>query len=227
MADTDSIRLTFEQQIKNALNLKQHLVVTIKDTNQGVESSPSGQVVEITGHTTSSSEQTVFLKLNLSGEISNGEFTITRAPQSYSEIVFALKEDVVSKFNEYPIKIPGVSFYKMGGKASQITGSTLKTASLVSGGLVAYLSPQTALMLIKVVQVFDYMGLINVVSPDNLTKFLQMFTDNMFDLVPNIFEHPEYEDDGAWESDVTQTPGRVRLLEDTQSSIAEKQCRTN
>ena len=141
LPDTDSIRLTFSEKVENTKNLKQQLIVTLKKIDQGPEESSADLRVEVTGHTDSSSEQTIVLWLTLEGEVENGELLITKAPQSYSEIVFASKEDVSRKFSDYPIRIPGVSFYKFGVKASQISASTLKTSALVSGGLVAYLSP--------------------------------------------------------------------------------------
>lgn len=48
---------------------------------------------------------------------------------------------------------------------------------------------------IKIVQIFDYLGFIDVNKPQNAEAFLQIFNSNFLGIVPNIFEQEKFNDD--------------------------------
>lgn len=49
--------------------------------------------------------------------------------------------------------------------------------------------------MIKIVQIFDYLGFIDVNKPQNAEAFLQIFNSNFLGIVPNIFEQEKFNDD--------------------------------
>jgi len=51
--------------------------------------------------------------------------------------------------------------------------------------------------MIKIMQIFDQLGFIDISKPDNLEKFLEMFNSNFLDIVPNPFSRDEYEADAS------------------------------
>ena len=48
---------------------------------------------------------------------------------------------------------------------------------------------------IKIIQIFDYLGFIDVEKPSNVDAVFQMFTSNFLSLIPNPFGVEEYNDD--------------------------------
>jgi hypothetical protein len=82
-----------------------------------------------------------------------------------------------SIFRDYPIKVTGISWYidkgaedalAKGGSIAKGVVSTLTVVSLPA-------SASVGILLIKVIQMFDYLTFLNVKSPSNLANFLAIF----------------------------------------------------
>jgi hypothetical protein len=56
-------------------------------------------------------------------------------------------------------------------------------------------NPATAISMVKVMQCMDLLKIINIPKlPANFRAFLDLFKDNMFDMMPNLFKRCESED---------------------------------
>ena len=113
-------------------------------------------------------------------------------------MLFKSEAKPVEVFDEYPVIIKNVSFYKI-EKTREVVktvAKSLKFTHMAATALSVYLSPNVALMIVKSIQVFDYIRLINIESPENLDNFLEIFNTDIFDIAPNPFLREEFEDLG-------------------------------
>jgi len=104
------------------------------------------------------------------GELSGGTFVITKKDGSAAAILFRSIPNLLEVYDDYPILINDISFYKnkAAGENLQKAGSAVKYTSIMSSAASVYLSPNVALLVVKSIQVFDYIRLINVERPENL-----------------------------------------------------------
>lgn len=67
----------------------------------------------------------------------------------------------------------------------------------MTGASVAMMTTNTSggIRVVKIIQIFDYLGFIDIEKPKNLDSILQMFNSNFLDLMPNFFFKEEYDDD--------------------------------
>lgn len=75
--------------------------------------------------------------------------------------------------------------------------------------------------MIKIIQIFDYQGFINVKKPSNVDSVFQMFNSDFLSLVPNPLSREEYEDDS--DDDVGGgSMTEVRRLQESSPSSEQK-----
>ena len=65
----------------------------------------------------------------------------------------------------------------------------------IASGIMMPLNSSGGVGIVKIIQVFDYLGFVDVESPDNLDAVLEMFNSNFLDLIPNFFANKEFDDD--------------------------------
>lgn len=102
----------------------------------------------------------------------------------------------------------------------------MKSAVSVAVMISAYTSPQAGLMLLKGLQIFDYIDLINVVRPENLASFLELFNQNILNILSNPFKKEELEDDTEYPEKFVEKLDSSRVLQQ-QVNSSEVKCQTH
>jgi hypothetical protein len=100
--------------------------------------------------------------------------------------------------------------------------NTLKAATL----MFILTNPVTAIQMVKLLQYFEFLRLVNVKKiPSNFMAFLEMFNENVLDIMPNLLEASEEPDQKA-ETDTESSDGERILasLEDQAVSSENKYC---
>ena len=90
-------------------------------------------------------------------------------------------------FNKKEVKISPISYYNPNSQetvseAAKGVQSATKAVMLAS----SVLSISTALSLIKILQMLDFLLLLNVMHPSNVSAFIQILTKSIFDDIPNL-----------------------------------------
>jgi hypothetical protein len=70
-------------------------------------------------------------------------------------------------------------------------------------------------MLIKNIQIFDYLNFFNIDFPINFNSFLGLFSDSLLDFIPNIFLKKELEDPLVY----VNTPLNIRMLKNRKLQV--------
>ena len=165
------------------------------------------------------SKKKLRIKVETDGTVENGTITITQKAESITEgatLFTSIEEGSVIQFET--LTISNVNY-----KKNTDLEETLSTASTVAKVTISALtvlsfpgSAHVGLMLIKAIQIFDYMSFINVEQPSNLVSFLGAFSDNILNILPNPIAISEYEDDGDVSSEGSSSR---RLQEDSPNRI--------
>jgi len=78
------------------------------------------------------------------------------------------------------------------------------------------LNTSGGVVVVKIIQIFDYLGFVDVEKPSNLDAVFQMFNSNFLSLIPNPFGNDDYNDDYDGKSDtVTLNTPQMRLIADS------------
>jgi hypothetical protein len=73
-------------------------------------------------------------------------------------------------------------------------------------------NPATAISMVKVMQCMDLLKIINIPKlPANFRAFLDLFKNNMFDIMPNVFSRSETDQDEKKSTDASASSGSRRL----------------
>ena len=78
-----------------------------------------------------------------------------------------------------------------------------KSTMAATSAVLLPLNTSGGVVVIKIIQIFDYLGFVDVEKPSNVDAVFQMFNSNFLSLVPNPFSKEEYNDDYDGESDAT------------------------
>lgn len=96
----------------------------------------------------------------------------------------------------------------------------------VTSAVLMPLNSSGGIGVIKILQIFDYQGFIDVKKPSNAEAVFSMFNSNFLDLVPNPLEIDEYDNfEAASEQKEAGLPGLRMLTEN--SLLAERRCLYN
>jgi hypothetical protein len=107
------------------------------------------------------------------------------------------------------IIVPNINLFFSGNpetiaKGAQTASTTISVLTLAIGGA----NPATAISMVKVMQCMDLLKIINIPKlPANFRAFLDLFKDNMFDIMPNVFSRAETDEDAS----TTASSGSRRL----------------
>lgn len=78
------------------------------------------------------------------------------------------------------------------------------------------LNTSGGVVVVKIIQIFDYLGFVDVEKPSNVDAVFQMFNSNFLSLIPNPFGNDDYNDDYDGKSDtVTLNTPQMRLIADS------------
>jgi hypothetical protein len=105
--------------------------------------------------------------------------------------------------------VPNINLFFSGNpetiaKGAQTASTTISVLTLAIGGA----NPATAISMVKVMQCMDLLKIINIPKlPANFRAFLDLFKDNMFDIMPNVFSRAETDEDAS----TTASSGSRRL----------------
>jgi hypothetical protein len=78
------------------------------------------------------------------------------------------------------------------------------------------LNTSGGIVVVKIIQIFDYLGFVDVEKPSNVDAVFQMFNSNFLSLIPNPFSNDDYNDDYDGKSDtVTLNTPHMRLIADS------------
>ena len=118
---------------------------------------------------------------------------------------------------------------------NKLEGSTKTTAEVAKSTMAATtavllpLNTSGGILVLKIIQVFDYLGFIDVEKPSNVDAVFQMFNSNFLSLVPNPISKEEYNDDydGVSEASSAETKPTKRLVAVESSEVLERKCPQN
>lgn len=132
----------------------------------------------------------VTMRINFKEDVKNGKFILKPKTSQNSEMVNVLFDSSNSNLTyEEPIEVPipetkSVSMQKTMDNIGNVSGPVMQSATTFT----MLLSFTSAVALLKIFQMMDYMVLFSVVQPDNFRKFVEILTSNIFDYIPNVFK---------------------------------------
>lgn len=106
--------------------------------------------------------------------------------------------------------------------------TTMEAAKSTMAATTAVLMPLNTsggVVVVKIIQIFDYLGFVDVEKPSNVDAVFQMFNSNFLSLIPNPFAKEEYDDDYDGKSDAESKAG-LRLVSEAEE-ISERKCPKN
>ena len=130
---------------------------------------------------------------------------------------------------------PGTSSYNSTGfctknkleGAPKILVVVAKTTMAATAVILMPLNTSGGVTVIKIIQIFDYLGFVDVEKPSNVDAVFQMFNSNFLSLVPNPFGNEDYNDDFYDNHDVvTPNTPQMRLIADS-TFLSERKCSKN
>ena len=119
------------------------------------------------------------------------------------------------------IIVPDITLFFQGNP--ETVASTAKSASTaVSVTTIAVMgaNPAVAISMVKVMQCMDLLKIINIPQlPSNFRAFLDLFKNNMFDVMPNLFKKNETDDQlGSSSASASASSGSRRLQAQTDTA---------
>lgn len=137
----------------------------------------------------SSTNTALVLRLNIKANVSDGKLILKKKPfnpeKPLSGVIYSVdNSDVVFEEDiQVPITID-VSGVKQMESIGQVATPALKSASLIT----MLFSITSAIALIKIFQMMDYMVFFSVNLPINFQKFIEIMSSNFFSDLPNIMQ---------------------------------------
>lgn len=139
--------------------------------------------------------KTIRIGLELDGELENGNFQIS--PKTTSNPV-KYYENSNLMYPTYPILVPASFFYNTEREEQLKTVSKgMKTSMTILTIIAIPLSSTIGVMIIKSIQMFDYLNFINIQVPQNVKSFINVFESNILNFVPNPFGKKEFDSGDA------------------------------
>lgn len=179
------IKITFDRKV-SAVNIGQ---VYAYELFNG-DGSPSGfsekRALKFTDGSTAAT-----IRINFQQDIKNGKFVLKPKPPAANSqnvnIVFDSNEPNLTFEETIEVSIPetqSVSMSKAMDSIGAVSGPVMKSAT----SFTMFLSFTSAVALLKIFQMMDYMVLFSVIHPENFQKFVEILTSNIFDYIPNVFK---------------------------------------
>ena len=99
------------------------------------------------------------------------------------------KNDPMIFLKEEQVEVGPVNYYKAGAQEQsvQAAAATAQAGVQTVMGASFVFSASSAFVLIKILQMVDFMTLINVKHPRNLSSFIEIISQSVVDIVPNVF----------------------------------------
>lgn len=136
--------------------------------------------------------QTRFISFFLSlEETTTGETLEITTPQG--EVITTKDKSLI--FNTYSITLP-IDYIK--SSMLPIISNGSQGAQIATNGVVSvllFVSFNTAVVIIKLMQMLDYFQVLNIEFPSNLQAFMSFSDSNIFDIFPNVFYSKSAEED--------------------------------
>jgi len=131
------------------------------------------------------------MKLSFKQDVKHGKF-LMKPKQSQSNngadnVLFDSSNPNLTYEEVIEVPIPetkSVSMQKTMDSIGNVSGPVMKSATTFT----LLLSFTSAVALLKIFQMMDYMVLFTVIHPDNFRKFVEILTSNIFDYIPNVFK---------------------------------------
>jgi hypothetical protein len=103
--------------------------------------------------------------------------------------VWVAKESKFIYFRERSVLIKGVEFFSSGDEeALKSAGTATSGATSAVVVVMTLVSASSAVALIKIFQMIDYMVFYNVPHPRNLISYMEVLSSPLLDYIPNPFE---------------------------------------
>jgi hypothetical protein len=133
----------------------------------------------------------ISMKLSFKQDVKDGKF-LMKPKQSQSNngavnVLFDTSNPNLTYEEVIEVPIPetkSVSMQKTMDSIGNVSGPVMKSATTFT----MLLSFTSAVALLKIFQMMDYMVLFTVIQPDNFRKFVEILTSNIFDYIPNVFK---------------------------------------
>jgi hypothetical protein len=93
--------------------------------------------------------------------------------------------------------------------------------------IVMPLASSAGVLLIKAIQMFDYLTFVNIEKPSNLISFLSIFDNNILNLTPNFFEKEGLDDEDDPDESSEDSERRILLSEESESNDGSQKCQSH
>lgn len=117
--------------------------------------------------------------------------------QDVSEIIKSTSDSQqVSYFRQYPIEVTGISFYR-GAMDAAVEDAAVYSSVGIGGvmGILMVLNFPLFFILLKFIQVLEYITFFNTNNPGNVIGFFEIFSVDMTAMIPNPFSINEEKED--------------------------------
>lgn len=108
-----------------------------------------------------------------------------RVLQNYGEtsISYSYQNDEITQEN--------VDFFSVNDAIKALSSPTTKSTITALSGVTLAVSPFTGVMMLRLFQIFDMLNFVKVTLPSNFLKFMELFSSNLFDIMPNFIQMDE------------------------------------
>jgi hypothetical protein len=179
-----------EINIDESIELKNELLVEFSEQTDAK--------IEITSSKFLENEKLLILKTKTDGVLEEQDITLKRSsPDVPGSPLIEAQSSWPIPLDDYPIPIKQVSFYSNEGlQVAEIGGVVLRATVTVATAATVPLYTRMGIFLIKLVQVFDYINIINTPYPRNLSEFLRYISQGALEVIPNFFALDSVDDTG-------------------------------
>ena len=174
-------RIQFSEELDPTIDLSSSLSIRLLKADNTTEIAFKIEKIEI--------ESKNFIVIELTPEVEEVEDGIL-------EIEFSNKKEIRSKENQLvflqtdSVEISPISYYNPSGQQESV--ETVASATETTLKIVMYLSfivsISTAFTLLKILQMTDFLTLLNIQHPRNLQTFLNMASSSVLNDIPNFLE---------------------------------------
>ena len=94
-------------------------------------------------------------------------------------------------YQEDKIEVSQIDYYDPNSLFVDITSPPVKTSAKIVSAVAVVASPFTGVMMIRLFQIFDLLNFVKIILPMNFLQFMQFFSSNLFDIMPNFIQMDE------------------------------------
>lgn len=140
---------------------------------------------------------------------------LIEVPRDKNHVLYNERKPKNLKLLESEVKIKNIQLFFQGNPQVITAGAqATSTAITVTTAAVLGANPATAISMIKIMQCMDLLKIINIPKlPANFVAFLELFKNNMFDVMPNFMSRDESAGDTVAEKTETANQTATRIME--------------